>query len=251
MEPDTCSHCGFDGAEWNDQDTERTIGLAHKFIASWTEGVDAERYNERPSPEVWSIGEHVEHLGALGEEQGVSRRAVHDLWHHLIDVSDLRSRLGDPVAGQTGMLDQISVSQGGVPKTAVTSADVGRRGVDGDVQTSRAHHGRPWQAVCLWSADVIDALVAEGHPVFAGACGENLTLSGIDWTLIRAGAVIEVGDVVVRVSSPAMPCAKNSAWFVDGNVSRMDHDLHPGWSRWYGSVERVGHLSEGDVVTVR
>ena len=108
----------------------------------------------------------------------MSLRAVHDLWHHLIDVSDLRSRLGDPVAGQTGMLDQISVSQGGVPKTAVTSADVGRLA---STVMCRRHgritdaHGRPYvsgapMSSTLWSPRVIRFL--PGPVVRTSRCRE-------------------------------------------------------------------------------
>ena len=70
-------------------------------------------------------------------------------------------------------------SGGGVPKDPVTEVEVSWSGVVGDVQADRRHHGRPFQALCLWSADVIDALVAEGHPVYPGAAGENITVEGV------------------------------------------------------------------------
>jgi MOSC domain-containing protein YiiM len=72
----------------------------------------------------------------------------------------------------------LSRSDGGVPKHSTDHVTVGFRGVDGDRQATRAHHGSPWQALCLWSREVIDALVAEGHPIAPGAAGENVTIAG-------------------------------------------------------------------------
>jgi MOSC domain-containing protein YiiM len=47
-----------------------------------------------------------------------------------------------------------------------------------------------------------------------------------------------------------VPCKKNAQWFLGGEISLMDHDLHPGSSRWYASVLRPGTVAAGDTVTV-
>ncbi|MBK5223120.1 MAG: MOSC domain-containing protein [Acidimicrobiia bacterium] len=124
------------------------------------------------------------------------------------------------------------------------------RGIVGDTQATRVHHGRPWQALCLWSAEVIDALAAEGHPVAPGAAGENVTISGIDWTTLRAGTILDIGPVRCQLSAPAQPCRKNRRWFVGGDIGQMDHDRHPGRSRWYASVLRTGTVTTRDRVVV-
>lgn len=194
------------------------------------------------------------HVVVGGVERTVtwaSRHSVHDLWHHLGDLARIRAQLGDPVPRQTGTLEQVNRSDGGVPKTAVVDAEIDRSGVVGDRQQARMHHGRPWQALCLWSADVIDDLVREGHPIAPGAAGENLTLRGIDWSDVRSGAVIEIGDVVCQLSAPATPCAKNNRWFADRDSQRIHHDRHRGWARWYASVLRPGRVAPGDPVDVR
>ena len=98
---------------------------------------------------------------------------------------------------------------------------------------------------------MIDALRAEGHPIGWGSTGENLTLSGIDWAQLRAGLVIEIGEVRLRLSAPAVPCFKNKPFFADGHFLRMDHGLHPGWSRWYATVLTPGDVTTGDTVVVR
>ena len=179
---------------------------------------------------------------------------VHHLWHGLVSIADVRRAAGDAVQRQRGTVSQLNASGGGVPKTAIASATVGIRGVEGDVQATRAHHGRPWQALCLWSQDVIDGFAAAGHPIAAGSAGENVTIAGIDWASLHGGTIIDIGSgpdaVRCQLSAPAVPCRHNAPWFIDGEIALMDHDLHPGFSRWYASVIRPGTISAGDPVVV-
>jgi MOSC domain-containing protein YiiM len=177
-------------------------------------------------------------------------RAVRDTTNRLHDVGRGLHSLGAGAPRQHGALVQVSSSNGGVPKTALPSATIGRGGVSGDRQNDRLHHGRPLQAVCLWSQDVIDALRAEGHPVYAGAAGENLTVSGIDWATIRPGVRLSVGAALLEISAFATPCAKNGQWFRDGKFRRIDQNAHPGWSRAYAWVLEGGAVAPGDSVVV-
>jgi MOSC domain-containing protein YiiM len=176
--------------------------------------------------------------------------AVHDATHHLRDVGRGLATLGAGAPRQKGLVTQVSASSGGVPKRALLHAVIGRRGLEGDQQAERRHHGRPWQAVCLWSAEVIDDLRAEGHSVHPGAAGENITVSAIDWATIRPGVRVQVGTALTEISSFAEPCSKNAQWFVGGNFRRMHHGLHPGWSRAYAWVLDPGAVAPGDAVVV-
>lgn len=149
----------------------------------------------------------------------------------------------------TGRIHQISVSDGGVPKRPVDSAEIGSRGVIGDDQADKRHHGHPSQALCVWSLEVIEALQQEGHPIQPGFAGENITVAGLDWDLVIPGTTLLFGDTVVApVTFDATPCAKNAAWFLDRNFRRMSHDLHPGWSRMYTSITSGGTIRVGDPV---
>jgi MOSC domain-containing protein YiiM len=149
----------------------------------------------------------------------------------------------------TGRIHQISVSNGGVPKLAIESADVGLRGVVGDYQADRKNHGSPEQALCVWSLEVIEALAHEGHPIQPGFAGENITVAGIDWKLVVPGTTLLFGDTVVApVTGDATPCASNAAWFKDRNFRRMSQSRHPGWSRMYTSVTTGGSIRVGDPV---
>jgi MOSC domain len=175
---------------------------------------------------------------ALVAELSAAGRAAH--------AAVAGGRAGVPLQGRVVGLH---VSPGGVPKTPVPEADVGWRGLAGDRQATRRHHGRLWQAVCLWSADVIDGLQREGHPIFPGAAGENVTVAGLDWAAVRPGLRLALGDAVVEVTVPALPCAANAGWFADGDVRRIDHRRHPGSSRQYALVVRPGRIAVGDDVT--
>jgi MOSC domain-containing protein YiiM len=161
----------------------------------------------------------------------------------------------DHVAPSTGALVAVNSSGGGVPKVALDLAVVGPGGLEGDRQRARQHHGRPSQALSFWSADVIDSLVAEGHPVAPGAAGENLTVSGLDWSALRPGVRLAVGDnpsvgVVAELTWWAEPCRTIARCFADRKYSRIDHGRHPGWSRAYAAVLRGGEVRPGDVVRV-
>ena len=150
----------------------------------------------------------------------------------------------------TGAVDQINISSGGVPKLPIGRAVVNTRGIVDDHQADQKHHGRPHQALCLYSAEVIEALRAEGHPIEAGSTGENLTLSGLDWASLVPGTQLRIGEVLAEITAFTAPCAKNSRWFLDGNHERMSQELHPGWSRLYAAVLEGGVIEPGDLVTV-
>jgi MOSC domain-containing protein YiiM len=141
-------------------------------------------------------------------------------------------------------------SAGGVPKVAVDRATVSANGLEGDRQRDRRFHGGPTRALCLYSQELIDALVAEGHPVARGLLGENVTISGLPWSDIRPGTRLEIGEVQVEVTDYAAPCKTIAYAFADGKSTRIGQKPNPGWSRVYVSILREGALAVGDPVRV-
>ena len=139
--------------------------------------------------------------GDLIDAGDVLAHAVHDATHHLMDVGRGLHHLGAPPSGGTGRVAQLSVSGGGVPKLPVARARIGAEGMEGDRQATRRHHGRPWQALCLWSLEVIERLGREGHPIGPGLAGENVTVAGIDWAELRPGVRLRVGEALVETRS--------------------------------------------------
>ena len=148
-----------------------------------------------------------------------------------------------------GSVAQLNVSAGGLPKTAVPTLEVGWRGAAGDRQATRVHHGRPWQALCLWSTEVIAELRSQGHPIAPGLAGENITVSGLAWADVRAGVRLQVGGVLCEISAYALPCFQNKPWFTDGSFETMHHTRGP-VSRVYATVLQPGTIALGDMVTL-
>src|ERR1700730_5016549 len=162
------------------------------------------------APEAWTPEAPVEDQTLQAE--AALFHAVHDATHHWMDVGRGLAALGAGTPAAAGTIAQVNVSNGGVPKHPIARGTLGRRGLDGDHQAERRHHGRPFQAVCVWSADVIDALARAGHPIAPGSAGENLPLSGLDWATLRPGTRLRVGGALTELSFPATPCAKQTRW---------------------------------------
>src|SRR5258708_21548018 len=98
--------------------------------------------------------------------------------------------------GVNGRIVQISVSPGGVPKTAVAAARVTTLGLEGDAHRDREHHGGPERAVCLYAMEAIDKLRAEGHAIAPGAIGDNVTVQGLEWSAIMSAGRLRPADEV-------------------------------------------------------
>ena len=149
----------------------------------------------------------------------------------------------------TARVLQVNVSTGGVPKRAVAQAHVGREGLAGDAVNHPKVHGGPERAVCLFPFELIQSLQEEGHPIFPGAVGENLTLAGVDWDTLEVGDELAVGEeVVLQLASRVEPCNTIKAYFADGNFKRIQPDRAPGETRWYARVLREGTVRPGDEV---
>lgn len=146
-----------------------------------------------------------------------------------------------------GKIVGIQVSTNSVPKTSIARGQVNFDGLDGDRQMARTHHGRPWQALCIWSDEVIAHHVNAGHPIARGSAGENITVSQLDWAKVRPGATLEFGSVRTQITGYAIPCKKNARWFSDGDYQRLSHEFGA-VSRVYCLVTQPGEIAVGDAV---
>lgn len=144
----------------------------------------------------------------------------------------------------------IQRSDGGVPKLPVREAEVTFTGLVGDRQRDRRYHGGPERALCLYSLEVILALQAEGHPIYPGSTGENLTIVGLEWAQLRPGICLALGPVVAQITSYTVPCQNIRESFVDHQFTRIAQKLHPGMSRLYARVLQPGRLRVGDAVRI-
>ena len=149
-----------------------------------------------------------------------------------------------------GQLVAINRSDGGVPKSQIAEALITESGLEGDRQGNPKVHGGPDRAVTLYSLEVIQALVSEGHPVGIGTTGENLTVSHLDWNLVVPGVEVRIGEVRLRITELATPCFKLKSSFLHEDESRVAPDLHPGWSRACARVLQAGVVRVGDAVVL-
>jgi len=144
--------------------------------------------------------------------------------------------------------------RGGVPKLTRESAYISQLGVLGDRQAndwvaSWGGHGGLLKAVCLYDLHAVEQLAAQGHPIFPGAIGEQLTLRGLPWSTLSAGKRLSVGpDVLLELTEAAAPCGTIKGAFLKGANNLVDVRKNPGCARWYARVQRPGWVRRGDAV---
>lgn len=167
-------------------------------------------------------------------------------------------RLAQTIETMTGILKQVNRSKGGMPKLPVAGpvmlTDIS---IEGDRCRNMMIHGGPMQAVLMVSAEVIDALAARGFPVYYGAIGENLTVSGHDPHMWRIGQRYHVGmEAVIELTKSRTPCLNLDVYgpsiksaIYDARCRAADH-TSPLWghSGFYARIIRPGLIQAGDLV---
>ena len=129
----------------------------------------------------------------------------------------------------------------GIVKAPVPTARITRLGLDGDAICDREHHGGADQAIYVYFQSDYDWWAGElDRALSPGSFGENLTLSGIEGTLVAIGDRFAIGPVLLEVTYHRTPCMTFAARMGD-----------PGWVRRFHRAGRPGAycrvLAEGDV----
>jgi len=142
-----------------------------------------------------------------------------------------------------GTLIQINVSAGGMPKIAVSEAEVSRDGVAGDWQTNRKYHGGPDRAVCLFSQELYAWLADEhGIALQPGSIGENFTTAGVDLMALRKGDRLRVGKCVIEITNVRVPCKNLLQWDLRLLEAIKEH------SGWVAKVIEEATVRPGDAI---
>jgi MOSC domain-containing protein YiiM len=144
----------------------------------------------------------------------------------------------------------LNCSDGGVPKLPIREARVTEQGLEGDRQKNVKIHGGPERALCLYALEHIVALQEEGHPIFPGSVGENVTIAGLPWEMLVPGRRLRLGEVEIELTSFTTPCKTIQHSFTDQKYGRISQRLEPGMSRLYARVLHEGLLRVGDTVTL-
>jgi MOSC domain-containing protein YiiM len=159
----------------------------------------------------------------------------------------------------TGVIEQVSISRGGIPKTAVPEAWIGTLGLDGDGHRNPKYHGGPRKAVLLVSAEFLDQLRADGFDVSPGSLGENLTIRGLDFRQLRTGMRFRAGGANLTLTTLRQPCATLDALNPPGlriqtrlydSLAKAGDPASPNWARggFYAAVEAPGFVRPGDIL---
>jgi MOSC domain-containing protein YiiM len=157
-----------------------------------------------------------------------------------------------------GVIVQVNISTGGLPKRAMVEGWIAPLGIEGDLHAHPKFHGGPRKAILIVASEVVDALAARGFPLFYGALGENLTTRGIDIRRIRIGDQFRVGGAQLEITEPRIPCSALDVYgeslqaeIYDRKVKLGDFSS-PRWgmSGFYASVTAPGPVCVGDAVSL-
>src|ERR687889_1461578 len=133
----------------------------------------------------------------------------------------------------------------GGAKKSVPRAELRFENFDGDRQADQLNHGGLEKAVCVYPFDHYPYWNRQlGRDLQPGAFSENLTVSGAIETEVCVGDVFRIGEALVQVSQPRMPCAK----LAGKNRSKMLPKLiaNVGYTGFYMRVLSEGMVAAGD-----
>ena len=144
-----------------------------------------------------------------------------------------------------GILIQLNISDGGIPKRPIASARVSLDGVEGDRQRNRIFHGGRDRALCLFSREQYEWLGRDhGIELGLGSVGENLTTSGINLLELSPGDRLRVGRCLIQITKVRFPCRNLTKWHP------KLHKLVKGNSGWMAKVIEEGEVCKGDRIEV-
>jgi MOSC domain-containing protein YiiM len=126
---------------------------------------------------------------------------------------------------------------------------IGALGIEGDFIASKKHHGGPDQAIYIYGGmDYVwwsQELKKEIHP---GMFGDNLTISELESAKFNIGDTLHIGDVVLQVTAPRIPCATFARRMGDSQfVKKFRNAERPGL---YCRVIREGMVETGSEVKI-
>ena len=166
-----------------------------------------------------------------------------------VNVGAASPRRGKPTP--TGIdkvpVEQIAVADPG-PRRRGPDGE-GFSGVIGDFIGSGRHHGGADQAVYAVSREELDHWARElGRDLPHGMFGENLTTLGLDVDASEYGDVWTVGEAVLCVSAPRVPCATFALRM--GEKGWVKRFADRGRAGTYLAVVRPGTIRPGDDIAV-
>lgn len=150
-----------------------------------------------------------------------------------------------------GIIEQVSISGGGMPKRSIGSAWAGTLGLEGDRHNHPNIHGGPQKALLLVSAEDLDELRALGFAVEAGTLGENLTVRGLDFRKLASGQRWRAGGALLELTTLRRACLQLEP-LNGGEPGRIQQLLTEAHARggFYAAVVKEGEVKAGDIIAL-
>jgi MOSC domain-containing protein YiiM len=122
-------------------------------------------------------------------------------------------------------------------------------GLEGDFIASTKHHGGPDQAVYVYGGgDTAWWAEQLGRELVPGTFGENLTIGELESARFAIGDRLQVGEVLLEVTAPRIPCATFAARMGDPEfVRKFRQAERPGL---YCRVLLAGSIRAGVAVSL-
>lgn len=137
----------------------------------------------------------------------------------------------------------------GIFKEPVAQTVVGPLGLSGDTIVDTKHHGGPDQAVYAYTLEDYAWWAATlGRDLTPGTFGENLTLDRWPADIICVGDRLQIGEVMLEVTSPRIPCVTLEARM--GITGFVNTFLKAGRPGPYFRVIHTGTLCAGQSIEV-
>ncbi|MFT5837738.1 MAG: MOSC domain-containing protein YiiM [Flavobacteriales bacterium] len=150
----------------------------------------------------------------------------------------------------TGKLTQIGDKRSptGIYKQSVQQVSVHELGIIGDIQADKRFHGGPEKALHQYALSSYEKIIKR-YPLLhkktkSGMIGENLSATHMNEHSVCIGDIYKVGDTILQISSPRIPC-----WKIDAKFNQPD--LHQFISQhrlngWYYRVLQAGSITLHD-----
>jgi MOSC domain-containing protein YiiM len=124
------------------------------------------------------------------------------------------------------------------PKKAVSSIEVDlKKGVIGD-----AHEGMPMQ-VSILPYEAVEKELGDTTKFPPGSFAENITTQGVDFSEIRVGDIIKIGEVTLKVVQIGKPGNQAHTYSFNG------HSLLPCYGI-FANIVKPGSITIGDEIFI-
>ena len=150
---------------------------------------------------------------------------------------------------KTVIIDELPVLTGIYKLPVKRPVWLAKLGLNGDGQADKAVHGGEHQAIYSYPFEHYaywqDTLGLTDLPY--GTFGENLTITGFDEDTIQIGDTLKIGEAIVQVTMPRIPCFKFGHKI--GQPEILETFLNSGRSGFYQRVLTAGSIKAGDEIT--